>query len=510
MNISHWISHWANWHGEKTAVHFEGRAISYRQMEARVGNLAAMLQDQLAVGKGDRVAHLGYNSPELLELLFACAKIGAILVPLNWRLAPPEHAWILQNCDPKAVLVEADFFAHMDSIRGELPGLATVAYGTANGEDWRSYDALLAASGRDADGGAMDDPVTIVYTSGTTGRPKGTVLTQDALFHNAVNAIAAQDITAQDHVLTVLPMFHVGGMNIHTTPGIHAGASITIQARFDPAATLAALNSRGNSGGPTVFLTVPAMAIALTAHPDWADTDLSNLRFVGLGSSAVPAAILQAFLDRDIPATQIYGLTESAPVAIMLPIAKAWSKMGSCGLPALHTRARIVDDSGMEVPRGEAGEIVLRGRNLFREYWRNEAGTREAYAGGWFHTGDIGHRDEDGYFYVDERKKDVVISGGENIYPAELENILADCPDLAEATVIGRPDQRWGEIPVACVVRQPGSEISASDILALFEGRLAHFKHPRGVIFMDALPRNAMGKVEKFTLRDELAAGDEN
>jgi len=505
MNISHWVSHWANWHGEKTAVHFVGRDISYGQMEARIGNLSAMLRDQLGVGNGDRVAHLGYNSPELLELLFACARIGAILVPLNWRLAPPEHAWILQDCDPKAVLVEADFFAHIDSIRAQLPGLATVAYGAADGELWRSYDALLAASGQDASGGVMDDAVTIVYTSGTTGRPKGTVLTQDALFHNAVNAIAAQDITAQDHVLTVLPMFHVGGMNIHTTPGIHAGATITILARFDPAETLAALNS----GGPTIFLTVPAMAIALTAHPDWADTDLSNLRFVGLGSSAVPAAILHAFLDRDIPATQAYGLTESAPVAIMLPIAKAWSKMGSCGLPALHTLARIVDDNGAEVPNGDAGEIVLRGRNLFQEYWRNEAGTKEAYAGGWFHTGDIGHKDEDGYFYVDERKKDVVISGGENIYPAELENILADCPDLAEAAVIGRPDQRWGEIPVACVVRQSDSDISAADILALFEGRLARFKHPRRVIFMETLPRNAMGKVEKFTLRDELTAKDE-
>lgn len=505
MNISHWVSHWANWHGEKTAVHFVGRDISYGQMEARIGNLSAMLRDQLGVGNGDRVAHLGYNSPELLELLFACARIGAILVPLNWRLAPPEHAWILQDCDPKAVLVEADFFAHIDSIRAQLPGLATVAYGAADGELWRSYDALLAASGQDASGGVMDDAVTIVYTSGTTGQPKGTVLTQDALFHNAVNAIAAQDITAQDHVLTVLPMFHVGGMNIHTTPGIHAGATITILARFDPAETLAALNS----GGPTIFLTVPAMAIALTAHPDWADTDLSNLRFVGLGSSAVPAAILHAFLDRDIPATQAYGLTESAPVAIMLPIAKAWSKMGSCGLPALHTLARIVDDNGAEVPNGDAGEIVLRGRNLFQEYWRNEAGTKEAYAGGWFHTGDIGHKDEDGYFYVDERKKDVVISGGENIYPAELENILADCPDLAEAAVIGRPDQRWGEIPVACVVRQSDSDISAADILALFEGRLARFKHPRRVIFMETLPRNAMGKVEKFTLRDELTAKDE-
>jgi len=503
MDISHWISHWADWHGTKTAVHFEGRDISYGEMDARVRHLAAMLQSHLGVGKGDRVAHLGYNSPELLELLFACARLGAMLVPLNWRLAPPEHAWILRDCEPKAVLAEADFFEHLNGIDAGLP---LVAYGAALDDIWQSYEGLLAATEmvQATGGGGLDDPLTIVYTSGTTGRPKGTLLTQEAIFHNAVNAIAAQDIIADDHILTVLPMFHVGGMNIHTTPAIHAGATVTIQARYDPAATLAAL-ARCK---PTIFLTVPAMAMTLTGHPDWAATDLSSLRFVALGSSAVPETILRAFLDRGIAATQIYGLTESAPVAICLPIADAWSKIGSCGKPALHTQARIVDDNGDDVGQGNGGEIVLRGKNLFREYWCNATGTAEAYEGGWFHTGDIGHQDDQGYYYVDERKKDVVISGGENIYPAELENILADCPDLAEAAVVGRPDQRWGEIPVACVVSQPGSDIQGTDIVALFEGRLARYKHPREVIFMDALPRNAMGKVEKFTLRDELANDD--
>ncbi len=502
MDISHWISHWADWHGEKVAVHFGGRDISYGEMDARVRRLAAMLQSQLGVGKGERVAHLGYNSPELLELLFACARLGAMLVPLNWRLAPPEHAWILRDCEPKAVLAEADFFDHLNGIDSGLP---LVAYGAAPDAHWQSYETLLDATEMTATGGGgINDPLTIVYTSGTTGRPKGTLLSQEAIFYNAVNAIAAQDITSDDHILTVLPMFHVGGMNIHTTPAIHAGATVTIQARFDPAATLAALTERQ----PTMFLTVPAMAMTLAGHPDWAAADLSSLRFVALGSSAVPETILRAFLDRGIAATQVYGLTESAPVAVCLPIADAWSKIGSCGKPALHTQVRIVDDNGDDVAPGAGGEIVLRGRNLFREYWRNDAGTAEAYEGGWFHTGDIGHQDDDGYYYVDERKKDVVISGGENIYPAELENILAECPDLAEAAVVGRSDPRWGEIPVACVVRRVDADIQGGDVLALFEGRLARYKHPREVIFMDALPRNAMGKVEKFTLRGELADDD--
>ncbi len=504
MDISHWISHWADWRGDRLAVHFEGRDISYGEMDLRVGRLANMLAGQLGVGKGDRVAHLGYNSPELLELLFACARIGAMLVPLNWRLVPPEHAWIIQNCEPRAVLAEPDFFEHLNTIRDEIPGPALVAYGTAPDAGWQSYRDLLQGAGRAAGGGGINDPVTIVYTSGTTGRPKGTVLTQEALFYNAVNAAAAHHITRDDHGLTMLPMFHVGGMNIHTTPSIHAGAATTIQARFNPADVLAAIAERK----PSIFLTVPATTLAMTAHPDWATTDLSSLRLVGVGSSAVPEAVLRSFLDRGVPATQIYGLTESAPVAICLAADDAETKVGSCGKPALHTQARIVDESGEAVARGEAGEIVLRGKNLFREYWRNEAGTAEAYAGGWFHTGDIGHQDEDGFYYVDERKKDVVISGGENIYPAELENILADCEELAEAAVIGRPDERWGEIPVACVVRQADSVIQGADILALFEGRLARFKHPRKVIFMDVLPRNAMGKVEKFTLRAQLDEAD--
>ncbi|MDA1097461.1 MAG: long-chain-fatty-acid--CoA ligase [Proteobacteria bacterium] len=507
MDISHWISHWADWQGARTAVHFAGRDISYGEMDGRVRRLAAMLQQQLDVGHGDRLAHLGYNSPELLELLFACAHLGAMLVPLNWRLAPPEHAWILRHCEPKAIFVEADFHRHLDCLGAEVPAVRKIAYGPAPGTDWRSYGELLAAAKTDrlVAAGSLADPVTIVYTSGTTGRPKGAVLTQEAIFYNAVNAIAAQDITGQDHVLTVLPMFHVGGMNIQTTPAIHAGARITILPRFNAGITLAAIERRK----PTIFLAVPAMAMALTADPDWAGVDLSSLRLVGLGSSAVPEAVLRAFLDRGVPATQVYGLTESAPVAICLPVADAWSRMGSCGKSALHCQARIVDDNGEPVAAGMRGEIVLAGRNLFREYWRDEAGTADAFTGGWFHTGDIGHQDGDGYYYVDERKKDVVISGGENIYPAELENILADCPELAEAAVVGRPDPRWGEIPVACVVVQPGSVIQGADILALFEGRLAHYKHPRAVIFMAALPRNAMGKVEKFTLREQCAVADD-
>ena len=394
--------------------------------------------------------------------------------------------------------IDLDRDHYLELENNEISNLPIIVYDEA--DRWLSYKKILSAAGDDAGGGTMDDPVTIVYTSGTTGRPKGSLLTQNALFYNAANAIAAHDITRYDHGLTTLPMFHVGGMNIHTTPSIHAGAMTTIQARFVPVDTLAAISNRK----PTIFLTVPAMPLSMIAHPDWETTNLSSLRFVGIGSAAVPEVVLRAFLVRGIPATQIYGLTESAPIAICLPLADVERKMGSCGKPALHTKARIVDNQDRPVIPGEAGEIHLQGENLFAKYWRNELDTNEAHEGEWFRTGDIGHQDEDGYYYIDERKTDVVISGGENIYPAELENILADCTDLIEAAVIGRPDGRWGEVPIACVVRRPESNIQDAEILELFEGRLARFKHPRAVVFLKALPRNAMGKVEKFTLRAQF------
>jgi len=502
MDISHWISHWADWDGKRVAVRFADEEISYAALDARVQRLAAMLADDLDVGPGDRVAHLGYNSADLLALLFACGRIGAVLVPLNWRLAAPEHAWILENCSPRALLVEPAFFDHVDTIRDAIAPTVLVGYDAAEAAGWQDYAGLCAAAAprptRPPAG--PDDAVLLVYTSGTTGRPKGTVLTQRALLYNAVNATAAFDLTSADHVLTVLPMFHVGGMNIHTTPAIHAGATVTILSRFDPAETLAEIAS----GRPSLFLAVPAVIAALSGQPDWASADLSSLRAVGVGSSTVPEALLRVWLDRGIPATQVYGLTESCPVAICLPIADAARKLGSTGKPALHCAARIVDADGADVAAGARGEILLKGGNLFREYWGNPEATAAAFSDGWFHTGDIGHVDDDGYVFIDDRKKDVIISGGENIYPAELENVLADCDEIAEFAVVGRPDRRWGEIPVACVVRQAGSDLSGDDVLALFQDRIARYKHPRQVLFMADLPRNAMGKVLKFELRERL------
>jgi fatty-acyl-CoA synthase len=299
-------------------------------------------------------------------------------------------------------------------------------------------------------------------------------------------------------------MFHAGGLNIQTTPALHLGATVTIAQRFDPGATLALLASRRHS----LFIAVPAMIQALINHEDWAKTDLSGLRMFTTGSSTIPLPLLKAWLDRDIPVTQVYGLTETGPVSTVTPVEDAERKVGSCGKPAPYCEARVVDGDGLDVAAELRGEIVLRGPGITTGYWNNPAATAEAFGdGGWFRTGDIGHWDSEGYLYVDDRAKDVVISGGENVYPAELEDVLARCPEIAEAAVVGRADNKWGEVPVAMVVLREPAGLEKQAILDLFEGKLARFKHPKDVLFVDTLPRNSMGKVLKFELREQIAGG---
>jgi fatty-acyl-CoA synthase len=447
---------------------------------------------RLGIGPGDRVAHLGTNSPEFLILLFACARSGALLVPLNWRLALPEHEYVLADAAADLLIHDAAFASHAAALADSRPACRVLALDDLAAQPVRDGDAL----------GAEDSAVLIVYTSGATGRPKGAVLTQAALTWNAVNATLMHDLTSADHVLTTLPLFHVGGLNIQTLPVLHAGGRVTLHRRFDPAATLAAIARER----PSLTVLVPAQMAALIAHPAWTTTDLASLRMVATGSMIVPVPLIESFHTRGVKVIQVYGSTETAPIAIYLPLRDHARKIGSCGKPAPHCAARIVDRHCADVAPGTRGEILLRGPNIMREYWRNPEVSAAALAGGWFHTGDIGHQDEDGYFFIDERKNDLIISGGENIYPAELEAILAAETRIAEAAVVARPDPRWGEVPVAYVVKRQGAEIAAADILALFDGRLARFKHPREVIITDALPKNALGKVLRYKLRETAAA----
>ena len=493
MNLSRIVEHWAAMRPDRVAIHFGGADLTWAALARRVDEATLRLAS-LGVHRGDRVAFLGYNHPELLAILFACARLGALLVPLNFRLAPAEHADILANAEASVLIVDPDFTAHAAAFRARLPLLRLAALeGTPAG--WFAWRGPAPTGFEPKLHGTDADPVLIVYTSGTTGKPKGAVHTQAGLLWNIVNATLYQDITSRDHVLTVLPMFHVGGLCIQTLPVLHAGGTVTLHPRFDPGLFLRDVAARR----PTLSLLVPATLKAVASHPQWATTDLSSLRELNTGSSTIPESLFAPFHARGIPVGQVYGSTETGPVSIYLRAEDALRKTGSAGKVAMHCEVRLVDTEGRDVAPGEVGEIWIRAPNLMVGYWKDP--DNPSFRDGWFRSGDLARVDEEGFYWVVGRSKDMIISGGENVYPAELESILADCPDIAEAAVVGLPDEKWGEVVVAAVVRRPGASLDQAAVLALFDGRLARYKHPRRVVFVESLPKSAIGKVQKVELR---------
>jgi len=498
MDLSDLIARNADFTPDKVALRFEGRSLSYAPFAARIVAAARALKSQLGVARGDRVAILAANHPDYLVLLYACARLGAMLVPLNWRLAVPEQILILSDASVKALVVEEIFAEIIAPLAAALPEAHVVGLDFAR-ENVPSLDLLIAEAGGDGRNPHTDfsSPLLIVYTSGTTGRPKGAVLRQEALLWNAAMSQHMHDLTARDHVLTVLPLFHVGGLNIQTTPALQLGATVSLHARFAPGATLDAIAA----DRPSLIVLVPTTIQALIEHPGWAETDISALRAVTTGSTQVPQPLIDAITARGVPVLQVYGSTETSPIAVYTRLGGDLARPGSTGLPGLACEARVVDNAGREVPHGERGEIVVRGPNVLFEYWGNAAATAEALREGWFHTGDIGTRDADGYFYIHDRKNNVIISGAENIYPAEIERVLAHHPAVAEVAVIGRPDPRWQEVPVAYVVPRAGVAADAEALRAHVAAHLARFKVPREIVFVDSLPKNALGKVQHFRLK---------
>jgi fatty-acyl-CoA synthase len=483
---------------DKPAIRFEGETLSYASFCARIEQTARGLKSRLGVGRGDRVAILSLNRPDYLVLLYACARLGAILVPLNWRLAVAEQLFILSDAAAKVLVLEQAFAAIVPALKGSLPETAIIGLNFSPPTGY-AFNALLTQADGDGRNPHTDlsCPLLIVYTSGTTGRPKGAVLGQDALLWNGVMSQHMHGLTSDDHVLTVLPFFHVGGLNIQTTPALHHGATVTIHSRFTPDATLATIES----DRPTLTVLVPATIQAVSDHARWATADLSSLKAISTGSTIVPQHLIDRVVARGVPVLQVYGSTETCPIAIYTRLGGDLSRQGSTGLPGLCCEAAIIDDAGKELPREVPGEIAVRGPNVFYEYWGDEDSTRLALHDGWYRTGDIGRRDADGYFWVHDRKKNLIISGGENIYPAEVERVLLEHPEVAECGVIGRLDPRWDEVPVAYVIRRTGCLVDAEGLRAHVETQLARFKVPRDIVFVDDLPRTALGKVQHFVLK---------
>ncbi len=462
------------------ALRFGGVAAGYGALHQRSLQWATWLRAQ-GVRRGDRVAWLGLNHPDLLALLFALSHVGAVLAPLNFRLAPPEWDAVLADCTPRCVIHDA---AWADAARALAQRHGLAAHGIDAPDSTRPQAV-------DAPADAARLPVLLVYTSGTTGTPRGAVHTQGNLLANMAIAAQVQGMTPADTVATALPLFHVGGLCIQTLPALYAGACVVLHARFDPASLLQCIAT----DKPTLTLVVPAVMKALTEHPAWAGTDLSSLRAAWAGSSTLPQALVDAFHARGVPVCNVYGATETGPFSIALDERHALTHAGTCGWPAPGVQARLA-----HVKNG-VGEVLVRAPNVVRRYWPDLPAVD---AQGWFHSGDLAQVAPDGSWRIVGRAKDMIISGGENIYPAEIENALAAHPDVAECAVVGMADARWGEAVVAAVVPRDGHALDAEALHGWLGQRVARYKLPRRYVALAALPRTALGKVQKSLLQPLL------
>ena len=483
---------------EKTALIFDEEVITYRRLADGADRVSALLW-QRGIRKGDAVAYLGENSPEFIQVMFGAMQLGAVFVPVNTRLAPPEIAHVLTDSGTRALIHDSEFADRIAAVV-DAGGIAH-RIGTGEGTSDRPGLAQLLRTTRaghaDADV-TLDDPAAIIYTSGTTGKAKGAVLTHGNLTWVALNCIVDYDVVSTDIALMISPLFHVASLGMGALPVILKGATIVLEKRFEPGRALAQIERHG----VTMLSGVPTTYQLMADHPDWAGVDLSSLRTLTCGGSAVPTRILNAYEERGLSFTQGYGMTETSPGATSLSPAMTRAKQGSVGLPHFFTDVRIADEHGAMVTRGTVGEIEISGPNVFPGYHANPDATAAAFtADGWFRSGDLGYLDPDGYLYIADRLKDMIISGGENIYPAEVENLISDIDDVTGVAVIGIPDERWGEVPWAVVTVREGGSVDTDGVRAHLDGKLARYKLPRNVVVVDQLPRTASGKVRKADLR---------
>ena len=482
---------------DRIALVFRDEEWTFDQLN-RLTNRVAHGLHASGVNPGDRVGFIGLNHPRFFFTMFGAAKLGAIFVPLNFRLTGPELAFIIRDSGLQALVYEDNFFSIIDEISDQLDVPQLICSDEREGS--RSFEDLVHDQ-RDTN---LDYPVAendvawIMYTSGTTGRPKGAMITHGNVQWNNFNSSLAVDSIVDDRTLAVAPLFHIGGLNATPIATLTIGGAVVIEQIFEPGMVLELIERHRI----TTMFGVPAMFMFMAQHDDFATRDLSSVRIFVVGGAPVPEQLLRTYKDRGIVFLQGYGLTETGPQACLLPPYMAEAKLGSAGIQPFFTDTKVVDDNGNDVPDGERGEIVVRGPNVMKGYWNRPDATAEAIRDGWFHTGDIGKRDEDGYFWILDRKKDMIISGGENVYPAEVEDVLFQHPAVQDVAVIGVQHPRWGETVRAVVVVRNGETVTAQDIVDFTDGRLARYKQPRSVVFTDMLPRNPTGKVVKFALRE--------
>ena len=491
-----WAAKWAYYLPEKVAIkeYESGRTFTYGALNEQGNQLAYTLQKQYGIKKGDRIAILADNSLEHLLLLVAAQKTGFILVPLNYRLAPPEIGYLLKDSDP-ALLVVEDKYAEkvrQEDYDGMVIELSTVSSAQSIDINQQPTSHSLITYHP-----SPDDPILILYTSGTTGFPKGAMYTYKMMFWNSINTAMSLIINNDSRTINCMPLFHTGGWNVLMTPFFHHGGYTCLLKKFEPALILDLLVSEKVS----IFMGVPTMLKMIADLPNFSAASFPDLYYIIVGGEPMPIPLIEKWHEKNVPIRQGYGMTEVGPNLTSLHHKDVVIKKGSIGKPNFYVSAKIVAINGQEAAPGQAGELLLKGPMVTPGYWRNDEATQKSIEDGWFHSGDMAIMDEDGYLFIVDRIKNMYISGGENVYPAEVERVLLQHPNISEAAVIGVPDAKWGETGKAFIVATIGSSLDEVSLQAFCRQELAGFKRPKYFEFIEALPKNDTGKINRKALK---------
>ncbi len=500
-----WIGDWTGRRAlltpnrEAIVDNIQKKRYTFKDMDKRANQVARLLLDS-GVRKGNRVAVYSKNRFDFLDLLFACGKIGAILTPFNIRLTKPEVEHLIKKTQPSIVFYDPDMGTQFDELRSYLGNQDIVVMGDeAFDSDPSIYSLMTKKSSRAVERPALtlDDPYLIVFTGGTTGLPKGAILSHGLVFWNSVNTIVSWGLRPDDIQPLLFPLFHTGGINVLLVPFYHLGAKSIVMGDFDVDATLNVIEEEKCS----IVIAVPTMFNMMSESTNFAKTNFDSVRVFISGGAPCPVAIMEKYWERGKILKMGYGLTEVGPNNFYLPESEVKRKPSSVGFPVFHCDMRVVDDHGNDVPAGDHGELLLRGPHIFSGYWDEPEETAKTLEpDGWVHTGDLVMKDEEGFYFITGRKKDMFISGGENIYPTEIEELLYKHPSVLEAAVVGVPHEKWGEVGKAVIVLKPGKSLSEEQILEYLDGKLARYKIPKQYEFRDELPKSAAGKILKRDL----------
>lgn len=480
-----WASKWALYAPNHIALkeYETERTLTYSELNEWADTIAVGLKEKYAVSKGDRVAILAEYSLEYVALFSAAQKLGFIIVPLNYRLSVAEIDYLLKDSEPKIFIFEKKFNA-----------LVPPQYEGLKVDDCTFFDLQPTTHSPQPPTLTEDDPIFILYTSGTTGFPKGALYSYKMLFWNSINTAMSLIINSESRTLNCMPPFHTGGWNVLLTPFLHHGGYTCLLKKFDAAAILQLLQSEKC----TLFMGVPTMLKMMADLPEFETAEFPNLKYIIVGGEPMPIPLIEKWATKNVAIRQGFGMTEVGPNLFSLHQDDALRKKGSIGRANFYVETKIIDEKGKI---SNNGELLLRGPMVTKGYWRNEEATKKSIKNGWFYSGDRVRCDDEGYFFVIDRIKNMYISGGENVYPAEVERVILTHPSVSEVAIVGVPDEKWGEVGKAFIVKKQGDNMTDSDILTFLKDKLAKFKIPKYITFIDALPKSATGKIDKKMLK---------